>query len=263
MQGKSAQECVDHFLSLYKPFSEQWCTSGERLYHENIRDILSVWFAQNALARAGFKVVLAIEKQLKVEIYREPGLRVYVSDKSDGLITLEADGSDYSMEHKTGEWIDANFFHKFSYDPQVIGHIYAARKSGYDVKGVYINAIQFNKLPEKLAKKCKTCKIPQADCWPQHVKWAQQPITHSQADIDMWERQIISSALNYYRVLVECKQTLEGVRWLPMEGMLARKCFTCEMRPYCWSHKENANVLAKREREEGVMYSGLYEVPEE
>jgi hypothetical protein len=274
MNGRTPDQCIATFLQEYKTFGETYVpTAGRlaRLRPDNLSRVLDVYFSLNGLNVVDFDVV-ETEKQLKVELFRDEQVIIYFTDKSDGIVKMHADagGGLASMEHKTGEYIDDDWFEKYTMDGQVTGHVWASRESGYSVDGVVINAIQFNLLPDindpKNVKKkggyrsCTSHHLPLDQCHLQHVKFARRLFTRSDADIAMWKQQAIATALDYYHWLVEGKLRLEGVHLVPQQGLMRGACKYCDFKQFCGSHRLNYNLLIKRPpRDNSVMSSGLYE----
>ena len=274
LQGGTPDECIRTFLTSYQPFSEQYVpTAGlmRRLRHENLSKILDVYLSLNGLNDVNYSVV-ATEKQLKLELYREPGLVVFFTDKSDGIVKMNAEsgGGLQSHEWKTGEYIDDKWFNKYDMDGQITGHVWGSRKAGYDVVGVHVAGIQFNPLPDLADPKnlkikggyrsCAEHKLPLDQCYLSHVKFASRVFTRSAEDIAQWEKAAIATSMDYYKVLVDGKMRLDGIQFVPQQGLIGGFCNTCEMKPFCQSHRLNKNHLMQRPaRDAGVISSGLYE----
>jgi len=273
MRGETPDKCTQTFLNAYQKYSEQFVpTVGRlaRLRHENLSRILDVYFALNSLNTVDFDV-LETEKQLKVKLFENEHVCIWFTDKSDGLVKVKEGGLVASMEHKTGEYIDDDWFTRYDMDGQITGHVFASREAGYPVDGVVVNAIQFASLPDladpKNQKKkggyrsCNSHHIPLDQCHLQHVKFARKLYTRSDDDIAMWKDQAITTALEYYDCLIRGRMTLEGVRLVPQQGLLSGACKTCEMAQFCKSHRMNTNFLMKAPpRDKDVLSSGLYEV---
>ena len=232
---------------------------------------MDVYLSLNGLSEVNYDVV-ETEKQLKLELYREPGLVVYFTDKSDGIVQLHAGsgGALASLEWKTGEYIDDDWFNKYDMDGQITGHVWGSRRAGHDVDRVLINGIQFNPLPDLADgknllkkggyKKCKEHQLSIDQCYLQHVKFASREQIRTDEDIAMWEKAAIDVAMDYYKWLVEGKLKLEGVQLVPQQGLLGGFCNTCEMKPFCRSHRKVFTHLMERPpRDSNVISSGLYE----
>ena len=276
LQGKHPDECLKVFEDSYRKFSDFYVPDkgyGSQLRWENLDKILSTYLGLNALNAVDFEV-LETERQLSIEIYKEPGLTIHFSDKMDGKACKRIDGSCLSIEHKTGEFIDENWFDRYSMDGQITGHVFAGNSTGPQVVGVMVNAIQFNKLPDlndpsNLKKngefrQCKTHKMPLNACALDHVKWARREFIRTADDVEQWKHELISGALDYYKSLVDCKGNIDGIKYVRMQGLLHRACSRCSFRNFCNSHKSNMNYLLKAPaRDSSVLSSGLFEVTDE
>jgi hypothetical protein len=265
MRGANTDECVSVFLAAYKPFSDKFLLEKDRYHHENLARILEVFFSTNPLSTLPYEVV-DTEKQIELELGTENGITYIISDKSDGLGRLRDNGSYVALEHKTVSWLGPDYIRDYDLDSQITTHVEAWRRNGVDVKGVVLQAVQFNKLPDpfqvnKPDKKtglCKPTKCRTADhgtvdiCWPLHVNTARFVVTRSQEDIDVWLKNVAGQLVKYKRLL---ERDLNDAS---QEGLFGR-CGNCDFLSFCKGHRQNLEGLFVREREEGILYSGFHE----
>jgi len=272
LQGKPPDECLAIFEQSYHTFSDTYIPivgRGSQLRWENLAKILSVYLSLNSLNAVDFDVV-ETERQLSIEVYREANLVIHFTDKMDGKGRMHADGSYASIEHKTGEFIDDDWFSSYDMDGQITGHVFAGNATGEPVSGVMVNAIQFNKLPEIVwnkngsVKKCSTHHIGLDLCQLDHAKFARRLFIRTADDIVQWKKELIYGALEYYKALVDCKMSIEGIHSVPMQGLLHRSCRKCQFKDFCRSGRNNRNYLMRApERDSNVLSSGLFEISEE
>ncbi|MDE2233247.1 MAG: hypothetical protein KGJ90_03920 [Patescibacteria group bacterium] len=279
LQGKSPDECLQVFTDSYKHFSDTYIPDKgkfSQLRWENLTKILSTYLALNPLNAMDFDVV-ETERQVLVELYSDSEVTILFSDKMDGKVRMHASGALASMEHKTGEWMDDEWFNRYDMDGQITGHIVAAsvtenatiQNSGESVGSVIVNAIQFNQIPDLNDptkrkkngdfKSCSTHHIPLDQCVLDHVKWARREFSRSLSDITLWRLETVRQALAYYHMLQDTGNDLVAVSTIPMRGLLNGHCARCEFKPFCASGKRNQGYLMKQPpRDDAVLSSGLY-----
>jgi CRISPR/Cas system-associated exonuclease Cas4 (RecB family) len=262
-RGGSPDECVQAFLDLYRPFSDKYLLDKNRYHHENLARILHVFFATNPLSTLPYEVV-ETERQIELSLGVENEIEFIVSDKSDGLGRMRDSGDFYPIECKTVSWLGPDYVRDYDLDSQITTHVEAWRRNGVDAKGVILQAINFNKLPDPgavtLVKKTgeyrsSTCRTaghgPVSDCWSQHVNFQRFVVTRSEQDIETWLRNV-EKRIKDYQFLLE--GTLKEA---PQEGLFGH-CGKCEFLAFCKGHRANLEQLFKREREEGILYSGFH-----
>jgi len=205
--------------------------------------------------------VVETEHQVEYEVWNDGGTRYVVTDKSDGIVRMKDTGDLFAIEHKTTGHIGEGVASDYALDSQITTHVAACRGNGRDVKGVVLQVLQFNKLPDPLATTPKTgkplsCRTSghgyQRDCWTQHVRWERFTLTRTESQINTWIANTVPLLVRYGRLLEQ------GLLDAPQEGLFG-KCGSCEFLPFCLSERRNWDMLTVREREPGVLYSGVYE----
>lgn len=251
--GYPSEPCLAKLREVYEPYSNQYLTVDDRLYHDNIRDILSYVYSQAPLNSMPFTVEeILTEKQFVAEIVKG----VKWTTKPDGVVRLKDTGDLYVFELKTtGGKLDTT---KYLMDGQVTAHVEVMRMNGFDVQGVVLMGIQLNKLPAPIKNKCKTHHIPQYDCRNTHVDWKKFILMRTPAQIQQWKDTATELGARY-AVALSYIQELgfdEGIKRIAMEGQFHDKCSSCFSREFCNNGKQ-AHDFVIREREEGIIHSGL------
>lgn len=266
-RGAHVHDCIQAFLTLYQPFSDMYLLSKDKYHHENLARILEVFFATNSLSTLPYEII-ETEKQIEYSLGVENGIEYVVSDKSDALGRMRDGGAIMSVECKTTGFLGPDYIRDYDLDSQITTHVAAARANGIDAKGVILQAINFNKLPDPnavvyLKKKgvltgevrpvtCRTANHgPVSNCWTQHVNFQRFIVTRTQEDINIWLDNVKERIFKYHSIL---EMHLEAV---PQEGLFGR-CGHCEFAPFCKGHRQNLDSLFTREREEGILYSGFH-----
>lgn len=260
MKGAPVDDCVEAFRGAYQEYSDKFVLDSDAYHVDNLSRILSVFFSSNPLVAQPFEVV-AVEEQIEYVVHEIDDTEYVVSDKSDGKVRWKDTGDLLSLEVKTtGSWDLQEFIGEFANDSQVTTHVAACRAKGQDVKGVLLLAIRFNKLPNPFAvtKTGKPASCNQAghgkvkDCWTSHVHWELAPLTRTEEDISIWLENTRAKMWTYDAILVNAlKDTAQN-------GIYGH-CGRCDYLAFCKSYRRNFDLLTKREREPGILYSGVYE----
>jgi len=267
LRGKPTDECLDAFRGRFRGFSDIYLTEDHRLHLSNLERLLGVFFAHNPMVEMPFEFVAA-EDQVVMPLasMRTTDLgevRLCISDKPDGIVRMMDTGDLYAFENKTTiTAIGDKVMDDYDLDSQITCHVAVSRYAGYDVKGVWMQVLQFNKLPDPneltpKTKKPAACRVQghglKRDCWPLHVKWVRFPVTRTEEDIEIWRANTIDLLRKYLTVVKESLHNLD------QEGIYG-KCGRCEFKQFCKGHRRNiAERLVKRVREDDIIYSGLYE----
>lgn len=265
MRGAHTDDCIKEFLNAYQPYSDKYLLQKDKYHHENLSRILSVFFASNPLSTLPYEVV-DTEKQIELSLGVENRIEYVVSDKSDGLGRMRDGGAFYAIEHKTTAYLGPDYVRDYDLDSQITTHVEAWRRNGVDVKGVILQVIHFNKLPDPFAVRAPnkktgevlpvTCRIqghgPVSNCWTQHVNFQRFVVTRSQEDIDTWQKNVFDRIRFYDWVLGR------ALWQVPQEGLFGR-CGKCEFATFCRGHRQNLESLFVREREEDILYSGFHQ----
>jgi hypothetical protein len=240
----------------------------DKYHHENLSRILEVFFATNPLSTLPYEII-DTERQIEYSLGVENGIEFVVSDKSDALGRMRDGGAIMSVECKTTSFLGPDYIRDYDLDSQVTTHVAAARANGIDCKGVILQAINFNKIPDPnavvyLKKKgvltgeirpvtCRTAGHgPVSDCWTQHVNFQRFIVTRTEEDISTWRWNALKRVAKYHSIL-ETELYL-----VDQEGLFGR-CGHCEFIQFCKGHRQNLESLFTREREEGILYSGFHD----
>lgn len=274
-RGAHTDDCVQTFLDSYKPFSEKFLVTHDvkkpfqdRYHHDNLSRILDVFISVNPISTLPYEIV-ETEKQVELSLGTFDGVEFVVTDKSDGLVRMKDTGDYFALEDKTVSYIGENYIADYEMDSQITTHVEAWRRNGIDCKGVVLEAVQFSKIPDPNAvlqvrkkgvltgeTKPVTCRTHSGqlvrDCWTDHVKYGRWVITRDEEGIDEWMEAVRTKMYDYKYLLNHALEDAD------QEGIFGR-CGSCEFRQFCKGHRRNLEGLNKRVREEGILYSGLYQ----
>jgi hypothetical protein len=261
--GENVNQAVERFRSIYKPYSDKYLLDDDAYHVDNLSKILSVYFAANPIIAQPFETV-ATEEEFCYTIAETPTTEYVVTDRSDGIVRWKSTGDLYCAEDKTKGRINNEApLIDFIRDSQIISHVAAARAAGYPVKGVLLNLVQFNKLPNPLAVtktgKPLSCRIAghglQKNCWTLHCRWHPlTPLLISDEDINEWKDEVREELLRYESILGL------PVRLARQQGLFGH-CGRCEFLQFCQSRRSNWDLLVQRERrtDKNITWSGIYQ----
>lgn len=276
------------FRDAYKPFSDAYVLSDDRLHLSNLERVFEAFTAQCVLSEQPFEVVvrsgeIQSEHQLFAQLERQPWryntqhddmdyLDVVVSDKSDGIVRNKDTGDLYSLEWKsTGSWLGDDTMNKYLLDDQVTTHTHVCRENGYDVKGVLMFIVQFSKMPtpgftspkkgEPKPLQCKTHHIAIQDCWPSHLRFQRFFVDRSPEQIEQWKREAEREAYRYADAVEKYKEAGSfHAAQTPMEGLFNGTCQNCYLKNFCLSDRTNSSILSTRPANDPtIIRSGVYD----
>ncbi len=260
-------------IDAYKPFSDAYVLSDDRLHLNNLIRVFEAFTAQCVLSEQPFKVVVrSNEIQSENQLFATIGQCEYgdiiVSDKSDGIVQNVDTGDLYSLEWKsTGSYLGTDTMDKYLMDDQVTTHTHVCRENGYDVKGVLMFIVQFSKLPmpefnkDGKPKKCRTHHIAQTDCWPSHLRFQRFFVDRSPEQIEQWKREAAREAEKYADAVSAFAEYKDfGKANMPMEGLFNGTCANCQYKNFCLGERRDFATMSTRQLDDTtIVRSGVYE----
>ena len=267
LQGKSIEYCLRKYELLYRGQSEDASLDDPehplyRLSFTNTAKILNAWFEEHPLfgfsfsvnpklTEVGFSVPLSDEC---VCGHAEPdhndlGCRYrgrcscseyhpafVIWGRADAVVQNNADKSLYVLDHKTTKQVSPFWVEKFRGDSQMSGYVWAIQKTlGQTITGVYINAIEFSKLPSDPVRKCKKHGVVFAECGPLHMKSQVLIFTRTPEQLESWRQTAIALARRY-RNLYAMKNEERGLKELSevlQQGTFTGDCSFCDFKHFC------------------------------
>jgi len=247
---------------------------------------MEAFCAQCVLSEMPFEVVVhkgqiqsenqlfaSLNSDYQLDIRHDQPYDVHQSDKSDGIVRNRDNGSLYSLEWKsTGEWLGEDTMSKYLMDDQVTTHTHVCRENGYDVAGVLMFIVQFNKLPTPsfttpkkgppTPVKCKSHHIAIADCWPSHLRFQRFFVDRSPEQIAQWKREAEREAYGYADALERFRAAGNdfGAAEIPMEGLFNGTCRNCRLKTFCLSDRKRFDMLTTRTpNDPTIIRSGVYD----
>jgi hypothetical protein len=263
LQEKSHDECMAIFIKAYRDYSDKFIESDSPYYSGNLERLLDIWLGNHLISDFPYTMVNS-EYARRATIDDVNGNEV--SDISDGIIASKDDGTLWSLEWKTTSKLpDVKFISTQMVNPQMAQHIYVCRANGFNVAGVLLGVIQFNKIPQPTKYLCRNRDhkgIRESDCWHRHVRGGFFPITMSPPQLETWRANAEHSLDEYNTIAHQAKRLgLAGVGLQLQEGLIGDRCDWCDYKQFCHaSQRKGLDMLIPfEETREDIIHSGLVE----
>lgn len=228
--GRDDEAALDR-LDPYRRWASDKVPADDPLAYANVRKILRNWLKRHPVGSFEVRVEAdAIEVPMAAELAVVQGQRVVMVALLDALGKRRTGGR-WSVDHKTTRNVNEWFIDGEEDSSQFTGQLWIAKQHGMLLAGVYINAIEFWKVPGS-DRRCASHGTPYSECGLQHLKHRLWPITRSAHEIETWERTAVRLAKRFLVLRARVK-TAEDVRTLPMEGRFTRACRNCQFRDWC------------------------------
>jgi hypothetical protein len=144
-------------------------------------------------------------------------------------------------------------------------HIYVCRSNGFNVAGVLLGVLQFNKIPQPSKYLCRNRDhkgIREQDCWHRHVRSGFFPIMMSPEQLETWRGNAKLSLNKYDEIAITANSWgLGGVKFMSQEGLIGDRCDWCDYKQFCHaSQRKGFDMLIPfEETRDDVIHSGLVE----
>jgi len=257
-QGNPASYCLQKFELLYRGYSEDNGLDSSmhlsyRLSWTNTDKILTEWFETHSLASFNFSVnPKLVEVGFEIPLSDDcvcgwPAQHVgrlgncheyrpafVMWGRLDAIVQSQHDGAIYVLDHKTTGRLTPYWTEKFRNDSQMSGYVWAAQKTlGMPVVGVYINAIEFSKLPNDPVRKCREHGVVYAECGIHHMKSELLIYTRSPDQLDEWRRTALTLAKRYRTLLQQVPDLNAVLTQTRMQGTFTGACGFCSFSKFC------------------------------
>ena len=269
LKGRPASYCLRKFELLYRGYSEEHGLDSpehpvHRLSWTNTDKILREWFEQHPLANFHFAVnpklvEVGFELPLSDECvcghseakHKEQGGCSYrgrckcvayrpafvMWGRLDAVVQSEHDKALYVLDHKTTGRLTPYWTEKFRNDSQMSGYVWAASRTlGMPVTGVYINAIEYSKLPNS-PRKCPTHGVQYIECGPFHMKSELLIYTRSPEQLEEWRQTAVKLARKYRELLETVPDLSTALTSTRLEGTFTGACGFCPFSKFCQANR--------------------------
>lgn len=227
---------LEVFAREYKPYSDEYVAGDDRLYYDNLHNIVDEWI----ITRADKLPWVVTDKRL-IEVgfaypMDESGLRVFFG-RNDLIARDRKDASWVVPDHKTTGRIDTAWAESWGLDSQLTGYFWAALQHVPNLRGFYVNGIEFSRLPTS-DRKCSVHGLKYHECSRAHLRAEIiGPVTRTPEQMEVW-RSMAIRLNDKYRYYAEAYK-LEDVGPTPdlstveVEGPFTGACRFCEFRDWC------------------------------
>ncbi len=229
--GKDKVEAFSRFDADYKQFAEDNMVE-ERLTHQNVRDILDEYWERESKKEWPFiPMVEEIEKGVLVPLI--PEMDIWFYGKIDMPARDAQTGTLVVVDHKTTGKITGWWTGKFGLMSQMDGYMWSlGEKYNEPCNKVYINAVEFSKLPAS-EMKCKTHGLKYIECRRLHAKWQLLVTNRTHESLLEWK----ATAIHITHKYLELKKynMIELMPMVRMQGKFSDSCTFCDFSDFCKS----------------------------
>ena len=213
----------------------------QRLTMTNTRAIMERWFETHPVERLPFRVRPdLIEVGFKLPLVDGVNLHGIID------VIVEYQGDLYVVDHKTTGRIDSTWRHSFRLDAQMSAYVWAASETlGTRVRGIFINGIEFCKLPTS-DKKCKEHNLLYSECGPEHATFEMPQVDRSDVELQAWLKDTTVLAQRY-RHLVQTVTSIDDVTEVLQQGTYNGSCRFCSFKDFCENERRAPGLLVPRE----------------
>lgn len=227
---ESIKDSLIEFGLIYEPWAKQNVAGDDRLAYQNVADIMECWFKAHTPKGGGSFTnlpwrVVSEYVEVPFEVPLAEGINLI-----GRLDMLPLYSSGYAVvEHKTTGSINQWWQAQWKLSAQLTAYLFAARQvMDKPVLGVFLNAIEFSKLPGDPSRSCKTHKMKYSECRLLHAKWEMLGLyERPEKLISGWRLDAIEAAKRMRQVF-EQAATIEDACALAQEGMFNGGCRGCE-----------------------------------
>lgn len=233
------------FAQHYQQYSLEWVPGDDRLAYENLSTILDEWF----LSRAGHLPWIVPDERL-VEVGFAYPLddtgRAVAFGRFDLIAQTIPDLNWIVVDHKSTGRMDLNWVDSWALDPQVSQYTWGALQHVANLRGFFVNGIEFSRLPGS-DRKCRDHGLPYVQCARFHMK-AQiiGPIDRAPEALTRWHADALNGTAKYrwYAEHYDPKVvgTTPDLSNIEAEGPFTNACRFCSFKDFCRTGR-NVNTL--------------------
>ncbi|WP_413935978.1 PD-(D/E)XK nuclease family protein [Nitrospira sp. BLG_1] len=218
------------FDEVYKAWATQNVAGDDRLAHQNVSIIMRRWFEAHERKGGGKYANLpwtVVPEYVEVPFELELAEGIHLIGKIDLL--PQYNNGFVVVETKTTGSINSWWTAQWKLAAQLTTYLWAARQCIQErVLGVFVNAIEFGKIPSDPSRRCKTHGKKYAECGELHAKWEVLGLYERPGRmIEEWHQEAVQAATKM-RAVFEEADSIEDVQRLSQEGMFNGSCRGCE-----------------------------------
>lgn len=213
----------------------------DRLSHENTSAVLAAWLDTHPVHAFPFRI--------RGPEYVEIGFAYPLADdvvicgRIDAVAESLEDHELYIVENKFPGRINDMFTKPFAMGSQGSTYLWAAGQhmSG-SVLGMYVNAVEFSKLPSDTKRKCTIHGVVFAECGQLHANSDLLIVHRTPEQIEAWKENALALARRFAR-LIKAFPTLDYMEFVPQEGWFNGLCGQCGFFDFCKTGRRNMGML--------------------
>jgi hypothetical protein len=233
---------VEHAMQVFDHWYEQWVAPDaaelepkDPCNKENLRAVVEQYYLNHPADFFPFTPLVEWMEKVHAFTFGEiAGEEVMFFGLVDLPVREKKTNALYVCDHKNRfGYINEWWTKKFALTSQFTGYIWVLQKLHNEmVPGVYVNAIQVQKLPDPTTRKCSIHKTPYAECWQQHANSQLFITTRTPQALECWETQAKALAARFVN-LKKAFSSVEMVPYAPDEGRFSGACVFCDFRKWC------------------------------
>ncbi len=198
-----------------------------RLSYENVLRVLTAWIEDHPREQLPFTVE-AVEVGFSVPLTDT----VAFTGRIDAIVRSRHNGELYVVDHKTTARLTPDWVAQWKRDVQMSGYVWAVQCTlGQPVVGVYINAIELQRLPTS-GRPCATHGVPYAECGSLHSQSQFILVSRSPMQLAEWRAEAIALAQQYEALAARVTSVADATQ-TRVQGLFTGGCTYCTFRDFC------------------------------
>jgi hypothetical protein len=243
LRGGAAEEALARFRDDYAAVAP--ADPLDRLSYENTSTILRAWYETHPRELLPFEIAdpAHVEVGFQLPLTQHGDTEIVFYGRLDALVRCKRTGRWFVLDHKHPSWCrrtgDRDYFDRFVGDSQMSGYVWAAAQTlGEPVAGVWINAIEFSRLPGagEPKRKCRGHGLPYAQCRTEHVVSTMRELTRTPQQLEGWHANAVRLA-QQYAALCERHPALADVSAAAQQGIFYGACAWCDFKFFCEANR--------------------------
>lgn len=240
LRGGSPEEALAKFRADYAGVAP--ADPSDRLSYENTSTILRAWYETHPREMLPFAVERPehVEVGFQVPLAEDDGTQFVFYGRADAIVRCKRTGRWMVLDHKHPGWVRSvpggrSYFDAFRNDSQMSGYVWAAQQTlGEPVAGIWINAIEFSRLPGSTEPntKCRTHGLRYAECRTEHVHSEMREFTRTPGQLAAWHTNAVALAKRYAALTREYP-ALADVKRAGQQGTFYHACVNCDFAAFC------------------------------
>ena len=193
-----------------------------------------------------------VEQHLQASWGVVNGVDVTLEGYVDLPVRERITGDRWVLDHKFTGWLKRDTIEAWKLSAQFRCYAWLWEQvTGEQVSGLYVNAIEWSRLPKisynkpkkdgtQTERKCRTHGVPYSECRFYHANKELVPMTLMPGDLTLWQEntQELIGRLTGWIQEFEHLDPRDVIDRIPMEGTFSGACSWCEFKRFCVSGRQ-------------------------